>query len=539
LSMNTISLRKAVVLAMVMGGSAPFADAAVSTYDPATQTVRIEAVDLQTPEGKILTFNATLALKQGAEGLELELAGAAPVATPEGARAYFDADANTVFIPSVQVGDKEYAATLALVPGSNPLRFRLVRLHESQFQGCPDFAQPIGVNACQLQGEYKGREIVLTNDTTWVLSGGVYIGGDNSEPATLTIEPGTKIVGQQAADFLYIRRGSKINAIGSPSQPIVMTGALEQTPGEWGGLVLAGNAPVNGCNEGVSPCVQFNEAITTESHGGDDPHDSSGILKYLQIRYAGYPVRPDQELNGLTLAAVGDGTIVDYVEILEGADDGVEMFGGTVNLKHMVIVNAHDDSLDWGWGWTGSAQYVLAVQRNDTDRCIEADNNENNFDSTPRAQPVIANFTCKGNPAGTQAVVLRRGTGVNIVNSVFTDSPTCIRVDDEATFRNAGTPDNLSGRFTVDHTIVNCPTSFDAKNPLFSVADWFHAQEGNLEGVDPLLDAKGMPLPGSPVLQGGSQAARTTVYGTTVPGTSFIGAFDGTVDWTAGWTSGL
>ncbi|BCX82554.1 hypothetical protein MIT9_P2140 [Methylomarinovum caldicuralii] len=539
--MTTKPLHRAISLALLAGAFVSTeALAANASYDPATQTVTISAVDVpRTTDGVVKTFSATLKLVPGTDPIELELTGAQTITTPEGIRSGFDATTGEAFIPSVTVGSNEYAATLKLIPGSIPLRFQVIRLHPTQFTQCPDFAQPLDQGACLLQGEIN-QDVTLTNEITWLLSGGVFVGGDNTNSATLTIEPGTRIEGQQAADFLYIRRGSKIHAVGTPSQPIIMTGPLEQTPGEWGGLVLAGNAPVNGCNPGVDPCVQFNEALSSEPYGGSDPKDSSGIIKYLQIRYAGYPVRPDQELNGLTLTGVGSGTVLDFIEVFEAADDGIEHFGGTDNIRHVVLVNVHDDSVDWGWGWRGSAQFVVIKQTNDSDRCIEADNNENNFDSTPRAQPVIANMTCIGNPNGSQAVMLRRGTGANIVDSVFVDTPVCLKIDDKETYDNAGTPDNLTGKLTIEYSYVNCPTNFkDGKGATFSVADWFRAQPGNVE-ADPLLDGY-LPGAGSPLLTGGAGDSFTiTVPGndSTILGTTYIGAVqDAEHDWTKYWTT--
>jgi len=172
---------------------------------------------------------------------------------------------------------------------------------------------------------------------------------------TLTINPGTQIFGQQGADFLWIRRGSKIMAEGTPDNPIVMSGALQQAAGEWGGLVIAGNAPVNGCNApvngcnaGVNPCEVPFEAITSEFFGGNNPNDNSGLVKYTQILFAGFAVRPNEELNGLTLNGVGAGTVLQFIQVHQGLDDGVEMFGGTAQMKHLVLTNNGGGSLMLG-----------------------------------------------------------------------------------------------------------------------------------------------------------------------------------------------
>ncbi len=507
--------------------------AATASFDPATNTVTINAVDLVDAEGKITTFNATLALVQTSPSIELVLTGAAQVPTPQGVRAYFDATTLEAFIPTVNVGGQEFAATLTLIPGTNPMRFRLTGFHPTAFSGCPGFAQPLGGNTCLLQGEIK-QNVTLTNDTTWVLQGGVFFGGDNTEPVTVAIEPGTRIQGQQAADFFYIRRGSKIKAVGSPTQPIVFTGPLEQTPGEWGGVVIAGNGPVNGCNVGVPVCEQFDEAMLTP-YGGNDPNDNSGVIKYTQIRWAGFPVRPDQELNGLTMLGVGAGTTLDFIEVFEGQDDGIEFFGGTAQVKHLVLVNNRDDSLDWGQGWRGKVQFALIKQsEGDADRCIEADNNEDNFDSQPRSKPTISNLLCLGSAVGSQGAELRRGTGANIKNSVFVNSPTCMRLSDEATFANAGSPGALTGELTIDHSYAfNCEFK-DGAGATFSVAEWFASQAGNVFG-DPLLEGF-LPADSSPLLTGGEPISGDPFF-TPV---GYISPFkDRNSDWTKGWTIGL
>ncbi|ADE16844.1 hypothetical protein Nhal_3832 [Nitrosococcus halophilus Nc 4] len=406
---------------------------------------------------------------------------------------------------------------------------------EEPFTACPAFASAGPVEgSCVLSGTITS-DVTLTNNITWVLGGGVFIGGDNTNSATLHVEPGTTILGQGVSDFLYIRRGSKIIAQGTPQNPIIFTGPLEQSPGEWGGLVIAGNAPVNGCNEGVEFCEQVDEALTTP-YGGNNPGESSGALKYVQIRYAGFEVRPDQELNGLTLLGVGSGTSIDYVQVHAGLDDGVEMFGGTVNLKHIVLTDIGDDSMDWGQGWQGKAQFVLIRQAaDDGDRGIEADNNEDDFNSTPRSKPMISNITALGSAVSSNGALLRRGTGANIFNSVFTGfGEECLNIDSDATFTNAGTPASLTGELTIQNSYVNCGVNFaDSGEDPFLVSDWFNAQAGNVAG-NPQLDGY-LPAEGSPLSTGGAPVADGFFdY------TDFVGAFRNRYDdWTQGWTIAL
>lgn len=521
---------------LLLSAAVSTANAAPSTYDAASAVLDIPEVDVYSGTS-VDTFSAKLKLVSASEPYILELMGASAMATAKSAdRSVYFGDTTNVHIPSVEVGGVSYYAKLKLVPGSNPLRFTVDQLETNDFSGCPSFATAASVaETCVLSGVIT-EDVTLTSDTTWLIAGDVYIGEDNANSATLTINPGTTIVGQNGADFLWVRRGSKIYAEGTPNNPIMMTGSREQEAGEWGGLVISGNAPVNGCDAGVELCEVAFEAIPTELYGGNDESDDSGVVKYTQIKYAGFEVRPNQELNGFTLNGVGSGTLIDYVQVHEGVDDGVEMFGGTVQMKHMVLSNIRDDSLDWGQGWRGKAQFVLIKQgENHGDRGIEADNNEDDNDATPRAKPMLSNLTALGSSVSTQGALLRRGTGANIYNSVFQGfGDQCLRIDGEATYLNAGTPGNLTGELTIAHSYVNCDTNYkDEADMAFLVSDWFTSQMANV-AADPQLDGY-LPAAGSPLTSGGMNVS--DAFFTPV---DYIGAFkDADSDWTAEWTEGL
>ncbi|SFI28905.1 hypothetical protein [Nitrosomonas sp. Nm34] len=518
----------AIAAASLLGMVAANSHAATASFDPATGVVDFPVVEVL--DGATSSFYSA---KLQVTGSDLQLIAADVIPPAKGQqRVVFDSATAAVHVPSVVVGAEEFYVKLQLVPGSDPLRFTVAQLVSNNFQGCPSFSTP-GPNqgSCVLSGEIK-QDITLTKNTQWILSGGVFIGGNNTDSATLTINPGTKIFGQQGADFLWIRRGSKIMAEGTPDNPIVMSGPLQQSGGEWGGLVLAGNAPVNGCNEGVAVCEIPFEAITSESFGGNNTEDNSGVIKYTQILFAGFAVRPNEELNGLTLNGVGSGTVIDFVQVHKGLDDGVEMFGGTAQMKHLVLTENEDDSLDWGSGWRGRAQFVLIKQSaNDGDRGVEADNNEVNNDSLPRAKPILSNMTMLGAPVATEGFLLRRGTGANIWNTVVTGFPVCITIDGGATFQNAGTPGNLSGELTMVNSFVNCATNFkDGVDATFSVTDWFNSQAGN-KTEDALLNGY-LPATGSPLTLGGAPV--NDPFFDTV---DYVGAFkDANDDWTQEWT---
>lgn len=515
--------------AMLFSSIAVNSYAATATFNPATGAVDLPVVEVLSGSSSAF-YNVQLQLS----GNELQLVSASPVSATTGQRNVFDSDTTAVHIPSVHVGVDDYYVKLKLVPGSNPLRFSLEQVTNNAFQGCPSFAVAgPSDGSCVLSGEIK-TNITLTKNINWILSGGVYIGGDNKQSATITINPGTKIFGQSGADYLYIRRGSKIMAEGTPDNPIVMSGPLQQSPGEWGGLLIAGNAPINGCNVGVALCEAPYEAITSEFFGGNNPTDNSGVLKYVQILFAGFAVRPDEELNGLTLMGVGSGTVINYVHVHAGLDDGIEMFGGTVRMKHLVLTDNRDDGFDWTSGFQGRAQFVLVKQSPGIgDRGIEADNNEKNHDSLPRAHPILSNFTIIGrNDTGaTQGILLRRGTAGNIWNSVITGSPVCLRIDSASTYINAGSPGSLTGELTMQNSYVHCATNLaNGDGATFSVSNWFLSQSEN-KAENPLLSGY-LPTVGSPLTLGG--AAVNDAFFTVV---DYVGAFkDANNDWTREWT---
>jgi len=519
-------------IAIALSVTAYQANAATATYDPATGVVDIPVVDVLNG-AQTATFSAKLQLQANGTFALTSISDATAIS---GKRVTFDGATNALHFPSVKVSgsDAEFYVKLKVIPGSDPIAFTIDQAQPTAFQGCPDFAAlgPIA-GTCVLSGSLH-QDVTLAANTTWILSGGVYVGDDRANNATLTINPGTELVGETGLDFLYVRRGSKIMAEGTPDQPIVMTGPSELSRGEWGGLVIAGNAPVNGCAEGVTPCEVAFEAITSETYGGSDATDNSGLLKYVQIKYAGYAVRPNEELNGLTLLGVGSGTVVDFVQVHYGLDDGIEMFGGTVQFKHMVLTGNGDDSLDWSSGWRGKAQYVLIKQADDGDLGIEADNNPDNNDASPRSQPLLANMTLLGSQGTeTEGAKFRRGTGVNVINSVFSGfAGYCVKLDGAATYVNGGSSAAaLSGGLTMEGTYVDCATNFaDKGNTGFTTAEWFAAQAGNVSG-DPLLNGI-FPAVDSPLMDQG-----VVITDNFADNTNYIGAFkDANDKWADEWT---
>jgi hypothetical protein len=289
-------------------------------------------------------------------------------------------------------------------------------------------------------------------DSTYVLSGFIKV----ANGATLTIQPGTKIVGdfEVPGSSLFVLRGARIMAEGTAEKPIVFTSERpvgQRQPGDWGGVIIIGNGIINrqGSTQIEGTGTPANVNPSQFYHGGTDNNDNSGVLRYVRIEFAGFPTAPNEELNSLTMAAVGAGTTIEYVQVLQGLDDSFEWFGGAVNGRYLVSYEAADDHFDASEGYIGRNQFMIAFQsirpearpglaggvasdpqgiENDgcwAENCAAGDNNRSA--SQPYTVPVFANFTLVGAPqgawettGGNYGMMLRRGTGGLYVNGVVT-----------------------------------------------------------------------------------------------------------------------
>lgn len=422
---------------------------------------------------------------------------------------------------------------------------------------CPSFATQgaslagVAKPVCEVTGTITA-DTRLTKDIAWALSGKVTVGNDNANIATLTIEPGTQVFGKSGADYLVIARGSKIQAIGTHSEPIVFTSVNdmlglsdENSFGEWGGVVILGNAPTNKCDPAALASCQVEAEGEAGPYGGNNPEDNSGALRYVQVKYAGFEVIPDNELNGITFAGVGSGTRVEYIQVHNNLDDGVEFFGGTVDAKYVVLTGNRDDSLDWADGWTGRAQHILIRHNpNDTkaNRGIEADNQSGNFTAEPISNPRIANMTIIGNnfdgDDDSEGILLRAGTAGEIYNTIITGPVgmgECFEINSDESVANAN-----GGQIRFEHSIIDCAEPFKdtvdgSGNSTFNAEQWFRAQPGNIV-ADALLGGY-IPAPNSPALGNGLNVSN--FIDPWFDDVDYIGAFDGENDWTVGWTFGL
>lgn len=401
------------------------------------------------------------------------------------------------------------------------------------------------------------ESFTMTPDKNWILKGGVFIGDDVHE-TILAIRPGTTVYGDGATDgFLVIQRSSKLIADGTKNAPIVFTSAQldgSRGPSDWGGLVINGRAPSNSCAS-ASECNIPGEAATG-TYGGQDPHDSSGILRYVRVEFAGTLINTTNELNGIAFQGVGDGTVVDYVQTHQTADDGIEFFGGTVNAKHLLITGAQDDGFDYTDGFSGKVQFVIVQAFNTAaDRGIEGDNNKNNNEATPVSNPTLQNFTLiaaqNGDaPLSTAGLLLREGTiGKFNKFAVQGYGAACLDLDKAATFAHAwdsGASD-LNGDLVVSNSYFYCPAISSAPFPAdaddgseFTVDEFIRTlNSGNVVGTDPKISAaysetapNYKPASGSPLLnKSGNDLSDPFIVAT-----DFIGGM-GADDWTAGWST--
>lgn len=303
----------------------------------------------------------------------------------------------------------------------------------------------------------------LTADKIYTLKGNVYVTGG----AVLTIEPGTIIKGDKATKgSLIISRGSKIMAVGTVQKPIVFTSSAvagSRSQGDWGGVILLGKG-LN--NLGTSVTVEgVVDAGDKSKHGGTDNADNSGVMQYVRIEFAGIPLQPDAEINGLTMGSVGSGTTIDHIEVYRSGDDAYEWFGGAVNCKYLLAIDTWDDDFDSDNGYSGKVQFGLAQRLAATadvsgSNGFESDNLSSGDNSQPQTSAVFSNMTFLGprevatgnvsiNANFQHGAQIRRNSSISILNSVFAGSVIGVYIDDE----RGTSPNNSSSNLLSDKSV--------------------------------------------------------------------------------------
>ena len=394
--------------------------------------------------------------------------------------------------------------------------------------------------------------ITLTNDTVWALEGPVFVGNDKADSVSLEIEPGTVVFGSRGADYLVVSRDSKIEAVGTASAPIIFTSyndviGDEVGAGQWGGMIVLGNASSTKCPQDGSDCaLQVEGAQTGAVFGGSNDTDDSGTMKYVVVKYAGFEIAPDNELNGITFGGVGSGTDIDYLQVHANADDGVEFFGGSVNVKHLVLTSIQDDSVDWDNGYNGKLQYVYiqhASDNSDANRGIEGDGDGG--DGEAFSAPKIANITIIGNDFNTadsqsEGVLLRDQTAAKITNMLITGSAgmgECLEMDSDDTVQG-----NLSdGDLTISNSVISCTEAFKFGADDVDLSTWFtDTQTGNQliayeQRASLGLNRDGTLTSESALRTAGANPSNLDGFFDT---NEFVGAI-GATDWRQGWAFGF
>lgn len=379
----------------------------------------------------------------------------------------------------------------------------------------------------------------LSADTVYTIKGIVTV----DSAVTLTIEPGTLILGstQVTPSALIVRRGGKIIADGRPDAPIVFTSDKpvgQRARGDWGGIVING---LSTCNFPADQCVGEGAA---GPYGGNDPNDDSGILRYVRIEFAGYEVSFGNELNALTLNGVGSGTTIEYVQAHYGSDDGIEFFGGTVNVKYAIVTGASDDSFDYSTGWSGKGQFWIVLQDpDDADTGFEVDNNEEDYNAEPLTNPTIYNVTVVGKAPGTgtagestTGLLLRRGTGGKIYNAIVLGFESALDIDNAETYARCA-----SGELLVANSIFHAYGSFldddaDEETACTDLPTWSLRQEDpGLRDPFNWVAPDFRPAPGSAALTGFAAVPANDDFFEPV---DYVGAVapNGT-PWYLGWTT--
>jgi hypothetical protein len=408
----------------------------------------------------------------------------------------------------------------------------------------------------------------ITADTTWssdvLLRGPVFV----RKPATLTVQAGVTVKGEKSTlGALIIEQGAKLIAVGTENNPVVFTSDQpegQRKRADWGGLIINGYSPLNTGTYAWGEGDTGYYGCDGNTHGVNDcnVNDNSGTLRYVRVEYGGIQFSPDNELNGIALQGTGSGTTLDHIQIHYSKDDGLEFFGGTTNVKYILLTGIADDCFDWTHGWRGSAQFVVTQHQCDVADCdkgIEADNLANNYDAQPRSNPTLYNFTLIGDPingnktVSTNGLTPRRGTGATIRNFIVQGfNRSGIDIDNLNTFQQA-----QNGTLTVSNSIwwmnANNSQNFydDADDnekdsiPFTTKQFMTSMMQHNLE-ADPLLanpydwhDPDFRPAANSPAVNGAVPVAAPPPGNTFIVATNYIGAIDPAGDdWTRKpWTT--
>jgi hypothetical protein len=344
-------------------------------------------------------------------------------------------------------------------------------------------------------------------NTTWTSSKTYLVQGPLYVKANLTIQPGTVVLFDKTAagSALIVTNKGRLFADGQENSPIIFASNAipgQRSIGDWGGIVLLGeaknNLPANTAS-GTPAGIGYIEGLPTSKntqYGGNNDEDTSGVLRYIRIEFAGYAYQPDKEINGITFGSVGRGTLVDYVQVSFANDDAFEWFGGTINCKHLVSYRNLDDDMDCDFGYRGKVQFALIVRdpfiadqsSGSTSEGFECDNDGSGSNNGPKTAATFSNVTAIGplrgdlqatvDPKFRRALRLRRNSEMKIFNSVFIDFKDGIHIDGTSTETNA-----LQSRLVFQNNLIaGCSGKFILRgtNPSFDAGAWYFTSNDTL-----------------------------------------------------------
>ncbi|MEN6619019.1 MAG: hypothetical protein ABFC28_05930 [Rikenellaceae bacterium] len=442
--------------------------------------------------------------------------------------------------------------------------------------------------------EFEIKESHTIKKGVYVMKGWIYV----TNGATLTIESGTVIKGdKETKAALIVEMGGKIVAQGTDDAPIVFTSnqpAGSRKPGDWGGIIICGKARNN-------KTEMIIEGGPRSKHGGDNDADNSGVLSYVRIEFAGYPFKTDQEINGLTMGSVGNGTKIDHVQVSYSNDDSYEWFGGTVDAKYLIAYHGWDDDFDTDNGFRGRIQFALGIRNpkiadKSNSNGFESDNNSDGTTQSPITKPVFSNMTIVGpvgqdplfvnttsyidgasyNPANgsklgqfQSALQIRRSSNLNCYNSVAFGYLVGIMICNDKGSQTQGAANagsiNLKNLILAGMTILGSDkdasfkdslsvdaTTFDKTAPeSFSSGFFKKSTNGNVNYASIadikisqpnslIAGANWGPAAGSPLTNKSNLFTDANVADAFFDKVNFIGAFrsDASVDnWTSKWAN--
>jgi hypothetical protein len=453
--MNTIKKLATVVLAVV--AMLGFQQCNEEEIKPAP-VVLVDPTSASNIPGGVVSAELTIEAPNGADFLTVYVSGVE--------EDQIDLAGEDLSIPLVY----DYTVPANAVIGSKIVLSFQVTDKEGYPSAIANFVVTVGDPVITLQGTLATQTLVATNP--YLLKGQVFI----PNGVTLTIPAGTVIKGDKATKaVLVVQPGGKLIAEGTANNPIVFTSNQsvgERDRGDWGGIVVLGNAFVNQASkpaiEGISPNQSYGSSIAEAATPSTNATENSGSLKYVRIEYAGVELTPNNETNSLTLGAVGSGTTVEYVQVSFGGDDGFEWFGGTVNAKYLVSLSTWDDDFDTDFGWGGKVQWGLAVRNpffadQSGSNAFESDNQANGnaitnvcdgTTNTGCTRGTFSNITVLG-PRDLQsrgisanyqnALHIRRRSAISIFNSFFSGYRVGLRIDDQGTLDNLTSGDGKHG----------------------------------------------------------------------------------------------